>query len=153
VWYEEDEEIFVNPRDPFVRVDAIHSSRHERVERDGYLLAESSAPILVFETGLATRYYLSASDVDPALLQESDHHTARPYKRVASYHDVVIEGRRCPNLFCYYRNTLRLAAPVEAYLAPYSERIDLIVDGEAQDRPAGRPALAAPALGHRRKHR
>src|SRR5947207_8622252 len=29
-WYEEDEEVFVHPRDPFVRVDALRSSRHVR---------------------------------------------------------------------------------------------------------------------------
>ena len=66
-WYEEDEEVFVHPRDPFVRVDALKSSRHVRVERDGHLLAESGSPILVFETGLPTRYYLPERDVDPAL--------------------------------------------------------------------------------------
>ena len=43
-WFEEDEEVFVHPRDPFVRVDALKSSRHVRVERDGHLLAESDSP-------------------------------------------------------------------------------------------------------------
>ena len=67
-WYEEDEEVFVHPRDPFVRVDALRSSRHIRVERDGQVLAESDAPILVFETGAPTRYYLPEDDVDASLL-------------------------------------------------------------------------------------
>jgi Domain of unknown function (DUF427) len=71
-WFEEDEEVFVHPRDPFVRVDALKSSRHVRVERDGQLLAESDSPILVFETGLPTRYYLPERDVDPSLLADSD---------------------------------------------------------------------------------
>ena len=70
-WFEEDEEVFVHPRDPFVRVDALKSSRHVRVERDGHLLAESDSPILVFETGLPTRYYLPERDVDPSLLADS----------------------------------------------------------------------------------
>ena len=56
--------MFVHPRDPFVRVDALKSSRHVRVERDGHLLAESDTPILVYETGLPTRYYLPQSDID-----------------------------------------------------------------------------------------
>ena len=43
-WFEEDEEVFVHPRDPFVRIDALKSSRHVRVERDGQLLAESDSP-------------------------------------------------------------------------------------------------------------
>ena len=68
-WFEEDEEVFVHPRDPFVRVDALNSSRHVRVERDSHLLAESDSAILVFETGLPTRYYLPERDVDQGLRQ------------------------------------------------------------------------------------
>jgi hypothetical protein len=33
-WSEEDEEVFVHPRDPFVRVDALKSSRRVRVEHE-----------------------------------------------------------------------------------------------------------------------
>ena len=87
-WYEEDEEVFIHPRDPFVRVDALKSSRHVRVERDGHLLAESDAPVLVFETGRPTRYYLKPSDLDETLLEDSDLETGCPYKGYASYRDV-----------------------------------------------------------------
>src|ERR1700704_6019569 len=57
-WYEEDEEVFVHPRDPYTRVDTVHSSRHVRVEVDGVTLGETRRPILLFETGLPTRYYI-----------------------------------------------------------------------------------------------
>src|ERR1700710_2824642 len=57
-WYEEDEEVFVHARDPYKRVDTLPSSRHVRIERDGVLLAESRRAVLLFETGIATRYYL-----------------------------------------------------------------------------------------------
>jgi hypothetical protein len=52
-WFEEDEEIFVHPRDPYTRVDTLHSSRHVRVEIDG-VTGETHRPILLFETGLPT---------------------------------------------------------------------------------------------------
>jgi uncharacterized protein (DUF427 family) len=55
-WFEEDEEIFVHPRSPYSRVDALRSTRHVRVELDGVVVAESSSPVMVFETGLPTRY-------------------------------------------------------------------------------------------------
>jgi uncharacterized protein (DUF427 family) len=102
-WYEENEEVFVHPRDPFVRVDTLKSSRHVRVERDGHLLAESDAPILLYETGLPTRYYLPQRDVKVPLLA-SDRQTGCPYKGFASYHDVVIDDRRHPDLFCPIRS-------------------------------------------------
>ena len=38
-WLEEDEPVYGHPRDPRVRIDALRSSRHVRVELDGVLLA------------------------------------------------------------------------------------------------------------------
>jgi uncharacterized protein (DUF427 family) len=83
-WYEEDEQIFVHPRNPYVRVDALRSRRAVRVELDGVLLADSRAPVLVFETGLPTRYYVSRSDVDWTCLRPSRTQTACPYQGVTS---------------------------------------------------------------------
>ncbi len=51
-WFEEDEEVFTHPRDPYTRVDILPSSRHVRVEVDGVTVAESASPRLLFETGL-----------------------------------------------------------------------------------------------------
>lgn len=136
-WYEEDEEVFIHPRDPFVRVDALRSSRRVRVERDGRLLAESEAPILVFETGLPTRYYLPESDVEASILTDSDLQTGCPYKGFASYRNVVLDGRRHPDLFWYYAAPVGAVSKIAGYLAPYNERVDLTVDGELQERPAG----------------
>ena len=52
-WFEEDEEVFVHPRDPHHRVDVLRSSRHVRVRLGGELVAESTRPCLLFETGHA----------------------------------------------------------------------------------------------------
>src|SRR6202051_4652893 len=57
-WFEENEQVFVHPRDPYTRVDTVHSSRHVRVEMDGVTLGETRRPILLFETGLPTRHYI-----------------------------------------------------------------------------------------------
>src|ERR1700684_4103440 len=50
-WFEEDEPIIGHPRNPYVRVDALRSHRHIRVELDRVVLAETHSPVLVFETG------------------------------------------------------------------------------------------------------
>jgi uncharacterized protein (DUF427 family) len=107
-----------------------------RVERDGHLLGESDAPVLVYETGLPTRYYLPETDVDASLLEGSDLETGCPYKGFASYRNVVVDGRRHPNLFWYYQAPVNEVAKIEGHLAPYNERVDLIVDSERQERPA-----------------
>jgi len=79
-WYEEDERNLSHPRDPFHRIDIVHSSRHVRVEVDGETLAESSRPYLLFETSLPARYYLPPQDVRTKLLAPSDTSTACAYK-------------------------------------------------------------------------
>lgn len=144
-WYEEAEEVFVHPRDPFTRIDTLRSSRHVRVERDGQILADSNAPILLFETGLPTRYYLPEADVKASLLESSDHRTGCPYKGFATYRHVVIDGRRHPNLFWCYPDPLPEVAAIAGHLAPYNDRVDLFVDGELQPRPGG--PLAARTQG------
>ena len=40
-WFEEDEEVFVHPRSPYKRVDALRSTRAVRVELSGVVLAEA----------------------------------------------------------------------------------------------------------------
>ena len=44
-WYEEDEEVFVHARDPFVRVDILPSARRVRVRLGGEALADSTLPL------------------------------------------------------------------------------------------------------------
>src|ERR671919_1278414 len=43
-WFEEDEQVFTHPRDPYTRVDIVPSSRHVRVDVDGATIAESAKP-------------------------------------------------------------------------------------------------------------
>jgi uncharacterized protein (DUF427 family) len=50
-WYEEHEHVFVHPRSPYVRVDALRSTRHVRIELDGTVLAESASPVMVSRPG------------------------------------------------------------------------------------------------------
>jgi hypothetical protein len=57
-WFEEDEQVYVHPRNPYTGVDALRSTRSVRIELDGTMLAESASPVMVFEAGLPTRYYI-----------------------------------------------------------------------------------------------
>jgi uncharacterized protein (DUF427 family) len=87
-WYEEDEEVFVHPRDPYHRVDFLGSSRHVKVSVNGEVVAETERPKLLFETGLPTRYYIPPEDVREEALVPSDKQTRCPYKGIASYYSV-----------------------------------------------------------------
>ncbi|HEU4341839.1 MAG TPA: DUF427 domain-containing protein, partial [Candidatus Binatia bacterium] len=89
-WYEEDEEIFVHPRDPYKRVDVLQSSRHVRVIVDGQTVADTRRPRLLFETNHPVRYYLPQEDLRMDLLVPSASKSRCPYKGPASYWSVRI---------------------------------------------------------------
>ncbi|NUS42875.1 MAG: DUF427 domain-containing protein [Mycobacteriaceae bacterium] len=60
-------------------------SEHVRVIRDGQVLAESTRPLVLRETGCPVRYYLPPEDVRVDLLTPSDTHTHCPFKGDADY--------------------------------------------------------------------
>jgi len=135
-WFEEDEEVFVHPRSPYVRVDALRSSRTVRVELEGLVLAESSAPVMVFETGLPTRYYVERTAVDFTQLRSSDTQTPCPYKgRTSAYWSVEAGGEVHADLAWSYDFPTRQLLPVAGLVAFYNEKVDVFVDGERQERP------------------
>ena len=130
-WYEEDERNVAHPRDPFHRIDIVHSSRHVRVELDGEVLAESSSPYLLFEPPLPVRYYLPPEDVRTDLLEPTDTRSFCAYKGQASYLSAPGE----PDVAWTYPAPLREAAEVTDRIAFFNERVDLVVDGERLERP------------------
>jgi uncharacterized protein (DUF427 family) len=135
-WFEEDEEIFVHPRSPYARVDAIRSARPVRVELDGVVLAESSSPVMVFETGLPTRYYVNRTEVDFAHLVGSDTITSCPYKGMTSdYWSVQIGDEMHADLAWSYDFPTRQLLPIAGLIAFYNEKVDMMVDGEPLPRP------------------
>jgi uncharacterized protein (DUF427 family) len=134
-WYEEEQEVFVHPADPYSRIDLRPSARHVRVEIDGTTVADTTRPLLLFETRLPTRYYIPRDDVREDLLRPSDSHTQCPYKGIASYYSVAIGDAVHDDVVWYYPEALREVAPIEGALAFYNEHVDIYIDGELQKRP------------------
>jgi uncharacterized protein (DUF427 family) len=130
-WFEEDERNVGHPRDPFHRIDIVHASRHVRVELDGEVLAESSAPYLLFEPPIPVRYYLPREDVRMDLLQPSDTRTFCAYKGQASY----LSYGEAADVAWTYPAPLREAAEVADRIAFFNERADVVVDGARLERP------------------
>ncbi|MFC6018523.1 DUF427 domain-containing protein [Plantactinospora solaniradicis] len=138
-WFEEDEEVFVHPRDPYTRVEALRSTRHVRVELDGMVLAETSSPVLVFETGVPVRYYLNRTEVDLGRLISTDTITACPYKgRTSNYWSVRTDGATHEDVAWAYDFPSHVLQPIAGMVCFFNERTDLIVDGERLTRPQTR---------------
>ncbi|WP_250030997.1 DUF427 domain-containing protein [Paractinoplanes maris] len=135
-WYEEDEEIFLHPRNPYTRTDALRSTRQVRVELDGVLLAESRSPVLLFETGLPTRYYLDRTAVNFDVLEHTATESLCPYKgRTGDYWTVRTPTGSYPDLAWSYRYPSPAVAAITNLVAFYNEMVDTTVDGVRLDRP------------------
>ncbi|MGH3255980.1 MAG: DUF427 domain-containing protein [Streptosporangiaceae bacterium] len=135
-WFEEDEQVFVHPRNPYSRVDAVRSDRRVRVEVGGLVLADSPSPVMVFETGLPTRYYVSRIHVNFAHLIPSATETACPYKGVTSgYWSVRVGDTVHQDLAWAYDFPTRELLPIAGMIAFYNEMVDTFVDGRLLDRP------------------
>ncbi|MCW2548542.1 MAG: hypothetical protein JWN96_3002 [Mycobacterium sp.] len=135
-WFEEDEEVFVHPRNPYARVDALRSNRPVRVELEGLVLAESASPIMVFETGLPTRYYLDKTAVNFDVLVASDTTTGCPYKgQTTGYWSVRLGEQIVPDLAWCYDFPTRQLLPIAGLVAFYNEKVDISVDGVRLPRP------------------
>lgn len=135
-WFEEDEALLSHPRSPYVRVDSLPSSRTVRIEVEGTVLAETDHPVLLFETGLPTRYYLPSDDVRLDLLTPIDLRTSCPYKgTVSDYWEVTVDGTTVEQVAWRYSDPLWEAEPVAGMVAFLDEKVDVFIDGKLQDRP------------------
>ncbi len=131
-WWEEDERIHVHARDPFLRVDAVQAARSVRVEIAGHRVAATRSPVLLFETGLVTRYYVPREDVRCALFEPSTTYTLCPYKGRARYHHARIDGAWYRDACWQYVRPLPAVAAIAGHIAFWNERPDttIVVDGE-----------------------
>ncbi len=134
-WFEEDEQVWVHPRDPYTRVDVLRSSRQVRVELDGVVLAESTHPTVLFETGLPVRFYLPKTAVRMGLLTPTATASACPYKGWAEYWSVDTGSAVHADVAWSYRAPLAESAGIGGLVCFYNERVDLVVDGERLERP------------------
>ena len=135
-WFEEDDEVFGHPRDPYVRIDVRQSSRHVRVVVGGQTVAESRRPRLLFETGLPTRYYLPKLDVRMDLLVPSATRTVCPYKGTATYWSVRAGGTCLEDAAWIYSPPVPDCAQIDNLVCFFQEKVDeLHVDGELLPRP------------------
>jgi uncharacterized protein (DUF427 family) len=127
-WFEEDEQVFTHPRDPYTRVDILPSSRHVRVEVDGMTVAETTKPTLLFETGLPVRYYLPKTHVRMDLLTANDSISHCPYKGEAEYWSLEHDDLRA-DIAWSYRTPLPESQKIAGLISFYTDKVNLYVDG------------------------
>ena len=101
-WYEEEEEVFLHPRNPYHRVDCVPTSRRLRVMAAGVVLVDSTTTIGVYETSLPPRLYVSREQLPGDVLTRSKTTTYCPYKGTATYWSADVGGERLADVAWSY---------------------------------------------------
>ncbi|KAF8847769.1 DUF427-domain-containing protein [Acephala macrosclerotiorum] len=123
-----------HPKDPYKRIETLPSSRKVRIEVDGQVVAESSQNIFLFETMLRPRYYLNPGDVKWELLEESGTISYCPYKGMANYYNLKVNGKEIKDAVWYYKYPTAESALIAGRLCFYNEKVDVFIDGVKEEK-------------------
>jgi uncharacterized protein (DUF427 family) len=87
-FYEEDERIAGHAADSYHRIDIRQASRHLVVRHGDQVIADTTRPLALYESGFAPRLYVPRDDVDEPALTPVQGQTFCPYKGVCSYYNI-----------------------------------------------------------------
>ena len=79
---------------------------------NGAVIAESDATVVV-----EGNHYFPADALDPAFFADSDHRTTCPWKGVASYKTVVVDGRENRDAAWFYPDPKDAAREIAGHVA------------------------------------
>lgn len=127
-WYEEDEPVPVHVRDPYHRVDCCSTSRRIRITLADVVLADTTAALALYETGLPVRWYLPPEAVRMDLLERSATSSGCPYKGTASYWSAHVQDRVVEDVAWGYLDPLRESERVRGHLCFYDDKVTIEVD-------------------------
>jgi uncharacterized protein (DUF427 family) len=131
-FYEEDERILGHAADPYHRIDIRHTSRHLVFRVGDLVIADTTSPLVLYESGFAPRWYVARADVVAETLTPSDAQTFCPYKGIASYYDIGGTAQAAWS----YRAPLDEMASIGDLVSFEPDRVEVTLDGQRlQDEP------------------
>ena len=125
-FYEEDDRILGHAADPYHRIDIRHTSRHLVVRAGERVVADTTSPLVLYESGFAPRWYVCRHDIVADALALTDLHTFCPYKGIASYYE--IDG--ATNAAWSYRAPLDDVSAIGEKISFEPDRVEVTLDGE-----------------------
>jgi uncharacterized protein (DUF427 family) len=123
-----------NARDPYKRIDLLHSSRHVEISLDGVKLADTRRPTIVYETGAPVRYYVPKTDIRMEFLEPTNKRTGCAYKGFARYWSVSTEKTKHEDIAWSYATPIADCAKIAGLVAFYNERVEIVIDGVPEER-------------------
>jgi uncharacterized protein (DUF427 family) len=92
----------------------------------GRVIADTTSAWTLQESTYPAVQYIPRSDVDPAVLEPSDHRTYCPYKGDAGYFSLRVDDRRAQDAVWTYEAPYDAVSPIKSHLAFYPDRVDAI---------------------------
>jgi uncharacterized protein (DUF427 family) len=127
-WLEEDEIMSVHARDPYLRAETLSSSRHVVVRLRGQVVADTTRPVLLLETGLVTRYYIPPADVAMEYFEPGPGYSMCPYKGTARYLSYARGDTQVDGAAWYYPAPLRDVVKIASHVCFWNERADTTIE-------------------------
>jgi uncharacterized protein (DUF427 family) len=137
-FYEEDERILGHAADPYHRIDIRRTSRHLVARQDARVVADTHAPLVLYESGFAPRWYVPRTDIAAEALHAVKGQTFCPYKGLASYYDIG-EAR---NAAWSYRAPFDDVARIADLVSFYPKKVAITIDGEKLEEARGQNVIA-----------
>ena len=125
-FYEEDDRILGHAADPYHRIDIRHTSRHLRVRAGDRVVADTTSPLVLYESGFAPRWYVPQEDVAADALAANELQTFCPYKGIACYYDIAGAQKAAWS----YRAPLEEMAAISDLVSFEPDRVEVTLDGQ-----------------------
>lgn len=92
-----------------------------KVTFNGKVIAESDKTIII-----EGNHYFPPESVKAELFAENDEHTRCPWKGLASYYDVSVDGEKAGSAAWTYHEPSKAAERIKNYVAFYRHKVDAI---------------------------
>ena len=137
-FYEEDERIVGHAADPYHRIDIRQTSRHLVVKDGSRVIADTTRPVVLYESGFAPRWYVPRESIDQNALTPVDGQTFCPYKGLASYYAI---GDRKGAAWTYPQAWPEVAR-VSDFVSFEPDKVDVFLDGKKLALEPGQTVIA-----------
>jgi uncharacterized protein (DUF427 family) len=131
-WFEEAEEVFGHPRNPYHRIDILRAERKLRVDVGSTTLVDTNDTLVVYETGLEPKLYVDPRHVRTDALEKSTTTTYCPYKGTTTYWTYHVGDETVADVAWSYDDPLPESLPLRGFLSFEESRVTL-----HHDLPAG----------------
>ncbi len=127
-WFEEGRRLVHYPPNPYHRVDCRPTTRGLRVAVAGTTLVDTVDTVILFETALHPRLYVSPSLVRTDLLRRSETSSYCNYKGDATYWSAVVGDAVVDDAAWSYEDPLPESLPIAGLLSFDETKVDMLAE-------------------------